>query len=75
MNVLQHILGYFKKNLSADEKQELLEIIANYRQGHIPLVVPITLINHFVRKYQQPYLARQTYLTPHPIDLQLRNHC
>jgi uncharacterized protein YbgA (DUF1722 family)/uncharacterized protein YbbK (DUF523 family) len=75
MNVLQHILGYFKKNLSADEKQELLEIIANYRRGHIPLVVPITLINHFVRKYQQSYLARQTYLTPHPIDLQLRNHC
>ena len=75
MNVLQHILGFFKKVLTADEKQELLEIISNYRSGHVPLIVPITLVNHYVRKYRQPYLALQTYLRPHPIDLQLRNHC
>ena len=73
-NVLQHIMGYFKKQLSADEKQELLEIIAQYREGHTPLIVPVTLINHYVRKYQQPYLSDQTYLNPHPIALQLRNH-
>lgn len=73
-NVLQHLMGYFKKALSADEKQELLEIIESYRQGHLPLIVPVTLISHYVRKYQQPYLSGQYYLNPHPIELQLRNH-
>jgi uncharacterized protein YbgA (DUF1722 family)/uncharacterized protein YbbK (DUF523 family) len=74
INVLQHILGYFKKKLSADEKQEVLEIIEQYRIGNVPLIVPITLLNHFVRKYQEPYLMKQTYLNPHPVDLKLRNH-
>ncbi|MBI5062801.1 MAG: YbgA family protein, partial [Desulfatitalea sp.] len=74
VNVLQHILGYFKKNLVADEKQEMLALIDDYRAGHVPLIVPITLINHYVRKYAEPYLAQQSYLTPHPIALQLRNH-
>ena len=73
-NVLYHLMGYFKNDLSADEKNELLEIFQQYRAGHIPLIVPVTLINHYVRKYQQPYLAEQTYLNPHPVDLQLRNH-
>ena len=73
-NVLYHLMGYFKNDLSADEKQELLEIFQQYRAGHIPLIVPVTLINHYVKKYQQPYLAEQTYLNPHPVDLQLRNH-
>jgi len=73
-NVLYHLMGYFKHDLSPDEKQELLEIFDQYRGGHIPLIVPVTLINHYVRKYQEPYLAKQTYLNPHPVDLQLRNH-
>lgn len=73
-NVLQHMMGYFKKALSTDEKRELLEVLEAYRQGMIPLIVPITLINHYVRKYKQPYLSGQTYLRPHPIALQLRNH-
>jgi uncharacterized protein YbgA (DUF1722 family)/uncharacterized protein YbbK (DUF523 family) len=73
-NVLQHLMGYFKNDLSADEKQELLEIFGEYREGNLPLIVPITLINHYVRKYQQPYLAQQYYLNPHPTALKLRNH-
>jgi uncharacterized protein YbgA (DUF1722 family)/uncharacterized protein YbbK (DUF523 family) len=73
-NVLQHLLGYFKTQLSTDEKRELLEVIEHYRQGHVPLVVPITLVNHYVRKYAQPYLQQQVYLNPHPLELQLRNH-
>jgi uncharacterized protein YbgA (DUF1722 family)/uncharacterized protein YbbK (DUF523 family) len=73
-NVLQHMLGYFKKQLTADEKQEMLEIIGSYKQGAIPLIVPVTLIRHYVRRYDQPYLARQTYLNPHPLELKLRNH-
>jgi uncharacterized protein YbgA (DUF1722 family)/uncharacterized protein YbbK (DUF523 family) len=73
-NVLQHLMGYFKKQLSVDEKQELLEIFGQYRNEHVPLIVPITLINHYVRKYDQPYLRQQTYLHPHPLELKLRTH-
>jgi uncharacterized protein YbgA (DUF1722 family) len=73
-NVLYHLLGYFKKDLSGDEKQELLDIIDHYRQGDLPLIVPVTLINHYVRKYEQTYLKEQYYLHPHPLELQLRNH-
>ncbi|HSB04407.1 MAG TPA: DUF1722 domain-containing protein, partial [Thermodesulfobacteriota bacterium] len=53
---------------------EMLEIIQLYRQGLVPLIVPITLVNHYVRKYDQPYLRDQHYLHPHPVELQLRNH-
>jgi uncharacterized protein YbgA (DUF1722 family)/uncharacterized protein YbbK (DUF523 family) len=73
-NVLHHMMGYFKKQLSSDEKRELLEVIDFYRKGYIPLIVPVTLINHYVRKYDQPYLKQQIYLNPHPLELQLRNH-
>jgi uncharacterized protein YbgA (DUF1722 family)/uncharacterized protein YbbK (DUF523 family) len=74
VNVLQHLLGYFKKQLSGDEKQELLELIDAYGKDYLPLIVPITVINHYVRKYRQPYLGIQTYLNPHPLALKLRNH-
>ena len=73
-NVLHHLMGYFKKDLSGDEKQELLEVIDQYHEGGIPLIVPITLMNHYVRKYDQPYLKQQVYLAPHPVELKLRNH-
>jgi uncharacterized protein YbgA (DUF1722 family)/uncharacterized protein YbbK (DUF523 family) len=73
-NVLQHMLGYFKQDLSADEKQELLEVIDRYRAELVPLVVPLTLFNHYVRKVDQPYLREQVYLNPHPVELKLRNH-
>ncbi|AOY58834.1 YbgA family protein [Desulfococcus multivorans] len=74
VNVLQHIMGYFKKHISPDEKQEILEIFELYRDGHVPLIVPVTLLNHYVRKYDQPYLKLQYYLNPHPLELHLRNH-
>lgn len=74
VNVLQHIMGYFKNQLSADEKQEMLGVIEAYRQGRVPLIVPVTLLNHYVRKYDQPYLKEQHYLNPHPLELGLRNH-
>jgi uncharacterized protein YbgA (DUF1722 family)/uncharacterized protein YbbK (DUF523 family) len=74
MNVLEHILGYFKAQLSADEKQEMLEIFDRYRREFVPLIVPVTLLNHYVRKFDQPYLKQQVYLNPHPIALKLRNH-
>ncbi len=73
-NVLYHLLGYFKQQLTGDEKQELLEIIESYRREFVPLIVPITLINHYVRQYGEPYLKEQYYLNPHPVELKLRNH-
>ncbi len=73
-NVLRHMMGYLKEQLSSDEKQELLEVFDFYRRGHVPLIVPTTIINHYIRKYSQPYLKQQVYLNPHPLELQLRNH-
>ncbi len=74
VNVLQHMMGYFKEQLSADEKAELLEIIGDYHKGFVPLIVPVTLIKHYARKYRQNYLTEQVYLNPHPTELKLRNH-
>ena len=73
-NVLMHMLGYFKKQLTKDEKQELLDTIERYYQGTLPLVVPVTMLSHYVRKFEQPYLEGQIYLNPHPAELMLRNH-
>jgi len=73
-NVLSHIMGYFKHQLSAEEKVELLEVLKNYHDGLVPLIVPLTLLKHYVRKFGQEYLQKQTYLSPHPLELMLRNH-
>jgi len=73
-NVLQHMAGYFKDKISAEEKKELLEVIVSYHDGLVPLIVPITLLKHYVRKYKEAYLSRQVYLNPHPLELMLRNH-
>jgi uncharacterized protein YbgA (DUF1722 family)/uncharacterized protein YbbK (DUF523 family) len=73
-NVLQHIAGHFKKILDENDRQELQEIIGSYRAGHVPLVVPVTLLRHHVRRHGLEYLAQQTYLDPHPAELMLRNH-
>ncbi len=74
LNVLQHAAGYFKRVLSADEKAELADIFQRYADGLAPLVVPMTIVNHYVRKYGEDYLAGQVWLNPHPVELKLRNH-
>lgn len=73
-NVLQHMAGYFKKQLDKDSRSELLGCIEDYRAGILPLIVPLTLIKHYVRKLNVSYLAGQVYLNPHPKELALRNH-
>jgi uncharacterized protein YbgA (DUF1722 family) len=67
-------MGYLKKELSQTEKEELLEVIGQYHSGLIPLVVPVVLLRHYVRRFKEPYLAGQHYLNPHPAELMLRNH-
>jgi len=73
-NALQHMMGYFRHRLAPDEKQELLEVIRDYHDQLLPLIVPVTLFKHYARKYEQPWLETQFYLSPHPLELKLRNH-
>ena len=73
-NVLQHIAGYFKRQLNGAARHELASLIEDYRRGLVPLVVPLTLIRHYVRRFDVGYLKGQVYLDPHPKELMLRNH-
>jgi uncharacterized protein YbgA (DUF1722 family) len=73
-NVLQHMAGFFKRRLEHDARAELADVIQDYRRGLVPLVVPLMLIKHHVRRLGVVYLADQTYLSPHPKELMLRNH-
>jgi len=74
VNVLQHILGYFKERLGAHEKAELLSVIGDYHHGLTPLIVPLTLIKHYVQIFDVSYIRDQVYLNPHPKELMLLNH-
>ena len=73
-NVLEHMMGYFSKQLTAIERQELVQLISDFRHQLIPLIAPITLIRHYTKKYQVEYLQGQLYLEPNPKELMLRNH-
>ncbi|WLG84001.1 DUF523 and DUF1722 domain-containing protein [Pseudomonas cucumis] len=72
-NVLQHLSGYLKKVIGPEDKQEVQHVIGQYRQGIVPLVVPLTLLKHYFRQHPDPYIAQQVYLQPHPENLSLRN--
>ena len=74
VNVLHHIVGYFKSQLNAREKAELLGVINDYHQGLTPLIVPLTLMKHYVQTFDVGYIRDQVYLNPHPKELMLRNH-
>ncbi|WP_447600126.1 YbgA family protein [Nitrospira sp. Nam80] len=74
VNVLHHMLGYFKARLGRQEKAELLEVMEDYRRGLTPLIVPLTLMKHYVRIFEVEYIRDQVYLNPHPKELMLRNH-
>ena len=73
-NVLQHMAGYFKERLDRASRDELHGVLADFRAGLIPMVVPMTLVAHHVRVLDVAYLAGQVYLAPHPKELMLRNH-
>lgn len=73
-NVLQHAAGHLKTELDSASRTELARLIHDYREGLVPLVVPITLIAHYVRLHEVDYLKGQLFLDPHPRELMLRNH-
>ncbi len=74
VNVMQHILGYLKRDLDAKDKGELLALIGDYHKNLVPLVVPLTLLKHHLARIPVPYIEDQVYLYPHPKELMLRNH-
>lgn len=73
VNVLQHIQGYLKQHLDADDKAELSEFIAQYLRGQVPLIVPITLLNHYFRKHPNDYIRDSWYMSPYPAAMSLQN--
>lgn len=73
VNVLQHIQGYLKKQLDADDKMELNEIIERYRIGELPLIVPVTLLKHHFRRCPDAYIDNSYYMSPYPQQLKLMN--
>jgi uncharacterized protein YbgA (DUF1722 family)/uncharacterized protein YbbK (DUF523 family) len=75
VNVLQHLMGYLKKHLSSEDKEELLGLIEEYRHELVPLIVPLTLLKHHLNRYPVPdWVHQQMYLNPYPKELMLRNH-
>ncbi|MBK9130095.1 MAG: DUF1722 domain-containing protein [Gammaproteobacteria bacterium] len=72
-NVLQHIYGFLKERLDGEDRRELLECFEQYRLGRIPLIVPVTLLRHHLRRHPDGYIERQYYLNPHPRELMLHN--
>jgi len=72
-NVLMHIMGFFKNQLSEDDKQEMLDLLDAYRLGQLPLIVPITMMKHHLRRFPHPYVEQQYYMNPYPEELMLRN--
>jgi uncharacterized protein YbgA (DUF1722 family)/uncharacterized protein YbbK (DUF523 family) len=74
VNTLHHLCGFLKKELDADEKRELLDVIDQYRQGIVPLVTPLTLLSHHLRRIDNRWVGKQVYLDPYPRELALRSH-
>ena len=74
VNALQHVAGHLKGVVGDEERKRVLEVIEEYGRGFVPLVVPMTLLNHYIELHEVPYVRHQTYLNPHPRELMLRNH-
>ncbi len=71
-NVLMHVQGYFRNQLNARQREELREVILNYREGLLPILAPLTLLKHYMAEFPQQYLATQNYFDPYPNNLCLR---
>ena len=72
-NVLMHVMGFLKNKIDSDDKQEMIEVMDNYRHGKVPLIVPVTLMKHHLRRFPDDYISNQYYMEPYPEELMLRN--
>jgi uncharacterized protein YbgA (DUF1722 family) len=74
VDLLQHLIGHLKKQLTPKERAELHSVLRDYHHGLVPLIVPVTLITHHVTMHEVGYIQDQVYLNPHPKELMLRNY-
>jgi uncharacterized protein YbgA (DUF1722 family) len=74
VNALQHMAGYLKEDVGVEERRRVIAVIKDYHQGLVPLIVPMTILRHYIELHDIPYVNRQVYLNPHPRELMLRNH-
>lgn len=72
-NALSHIQGYLKRYISSTERVSLDQVIHQYRQGLVPLVVPVTLLNHYFKRYPDSYIGEQVFLSQYPDALGMGN--
>lgn len=61
-NVVEHLLGYFKRHLDNHDKSEMRQLIDSYREGNVPRIVLLTMLKHYLRKFPSNYLDQQYYL-------------
>ena len=73
-NVLLHIFGYFKKLITSQEKQDILESMEEFKEGTIPLIAVIKLLNIYANRFSLEYLQQQKFLNPYPKELALRSN-
>lgn len=66
--------GACRGRVSDAEQKRLLAVIDDYGRGLVSLIVPATLLRHYVELHEVPYVKDQVYLNPHPRELMLRNH-
>jgi len=72
VNVIQHALGYFKNKISSQEKEFFLAELERYENGVVNLNTIIHLIREWIIRFQEDYLANQSYFQPYPEDLDFR---
>ena len=73
VNVLEHMAGFFKHELSSVEKKELHGQIKEFQDEIIPLISVMSTIEFLAKKYDIHYLLEQKFLNPYPKDLGLRS--
>ncbi|CAA6809022.1 MAG: COG1683: Uncharacterized conserved protein / FIG143828: Hypothetical protein YbgA [uncultured Sulfurovum sp.] len=72
-NVLLHIYGYFKKLITKDERYHVLIAMEEFKEGVIPLIAVVKLLNLYVKRFDMHYLKGQKFLNPYPAALGLRS--
>ncbi|MGG4607701.1 YbgA family protein [Providencia sp. Me31A] len=66
VNALSHMQGYFKRKATKDEKKRLLWLINDYREGHLPISQPLTMMRQLLEQYPDNYLSKQYFFKPYP---------